>query len=759
MKIYWMILVMVVPIWIQAQTAKPMVSQAPIPKDFISPANNRFQIEKGTIERSEKSSVKKVKTDFYLQSNYQLDYILKSGKVIFNEELSNYLNKVAAKIQEHNPKLKGDLHIYPIKYDFANAFTFNEGYIFVNIGLIARIENEAELAFILGHEMAHYLKKHSVKRAVKNQQIASKTNQEQEALLKMSRFSREHEFEADMAGLELLLNTPYDPNASITALEMLYLSDLPVASIPFDKKYLEAGTLRIPSTLLTVPAAKKKSVELKAELSEEEINLRDSLSSHPAIEQRVQILKGKLANTTAKGNLFQVATEAEFMKLRIICREEMGTLYAANDEYVNGIYHNYLLQEKESESLATALNKSILFAKLCIGAHYKNYKSLLREGKEKEEEDMADEEQTKMKQLLLNLSPEEFHLIAMKQAYLTSAKFPQDKPLLEISELLIRTYREWYGRDLSAFASLKEYSDTTIESLYHSNDQAPKDKDSRIKKVKAKKKKSNFENGFGRYALSDLIANDPNFVSSYNKYAAKTIVVSEDKEADEEESTEETSAKSKAVTTKKKAEKPKIPGHLGANKILLMDPQYTKRDYRKNNKIDFVGDEKTEQKLIGMIETAGTAAGLQIELLAPNEMNASDIDKFNDYGYLKSWMAESISHGEHNIPSAYIEEINAIKDRYQTRYLTVIFTRAELYKHGIGHYLGGWYVFLNQPFLGGIILGKGFFPKRYMNLVVGIFDLEENRIIYFNDWQYKHTDSPDLLKSQFYAIFQNIKTH
>lgn len=56
-------------------------------------------------------------------------------------------------------------HVFPyrvrvVEDPAVNAFTFGGGLINVNAGLIARMENEAQLAFILAHEIAHVVEHH-----------------------------------------------------------------------------------------------------------------------------------------------------------------------------------------------------------------------------------------------------------------------------------------------------------------------------------------------------------------------------------------------------------------------------------------------------------------------------------------------------------------------------------------------------------------------------------------------------------------------
>ncbi|MFK7895389.1 MAG: M48 family metalloprotease [Myxococcota bacterium] len=58
------------------------------------------------------------------------------------------------------PDAKVRIHV--LENPFLNAFALSNGSIYINTGLLAGTENEAELAVLVGHELAHYLKRHSL---------------------------------------------------------------------------------------------------------------------------------------------------------------------------------------------------------------------------------------------------------------------------------------------------------------------------------------------------------------------------------------------------------------------------------------------------------------------------------------------------------------------------------------------------------------------------------------------------------------------
>lgn len=79
----------------------------------------------------------------------------RKGKLIKDRGLNSYVRDVVSRISESRPPGSVPLQAYIIKDAAVNAFTPGGGYVFFNAGLIAAMENEAQFATVVAHEIAH----------------------------------------------------------------------------------------------------------------------------------------------------------------------------------------------------------------------------------------------------------------------------------------------------------------------------------------------------------------------------------------------------------------------------------------------------------------------------------------------------------------------------------------------------------------------------------------------------------------------------
>ncbi len=144
----------------------------------------------------------------------------RSAFVYRDAALREYLSGIACRLGGAHC---ADVRVYAVRTPWFNASMAPNGMLQVWSGLLLRMENEAQLAGVIGHEIGHYLQRHSVERLrdAKSRSafgavlastlglVGAITNL---ALVAgMYAYGRDHEREADRIGLKLMSETGYDP--------------------------------------------------------------------------------------------------------------------------------------------------------------------------------------------------------------------------------------------------------------------------------------------------------------------------------------------------------------------------------------------------------------------------------------------------------------------------------------------------------------------------------------------------------------------
>lgn len=160
----------------------------------------------------------------------------RQAKIINDPVIAEYVNRVGQNLVR-NSDAKVPFTIKVIDSDEVNAFALPGGFFFVNSGLIMKADNEAELAGVMAHEIAHVAARHGTKQATRGE-IAQLgmlplifmggwtgygIYQAASVLVPVGflKFSRAMESEADMLGLEYMYKTGYDPEAFVDFFEKI----------------------------------------------------------------------------------------------------------------------------------------------------------------------------------------------------------------------------------------------------------------------------------------------------------------------------------------------------------------------------------------------------------------------------------------------------------------------------------------------------------------------------------------------------------
>jgi predicted Zn-dependent protease len=154
--------------------------------------------------------------------------IQSQNKVTQDSILAGYVNQVGQKIASVSDRRDISYHFKVLESPEINAFACPGGFVYVYTGLLKVMDNEAQLAGVLGHEIGHVVARHSVKRlqqVLGLQVLLSLTLGESSELTQkavstgigviLQGYSRQNEFEADYDGTYYMTMSGYDPQGMI----------------------------------------------------------------------------------------------------------------------------------------------------------------------------------------------------------------------------------------------------------------------------------------------------------------------------------------------------------------------------------------------------------------------------------------------------------------------------------------------------------------------------------------------------------------
>ncbi len=192
-------------------------------------------------------------------------------KISQNRQLTAYINQIGQRLAQSSTRPKLPYTFQVVNDNAINAFATMGGFVYVNKGLIARAENEAELASVIGHEIGHIAARHSIKQMREMtiaQGIASLAGLDRNQIVQLGvelalrrPKSREAEYEADRLGLETLGRAGYAQ----------------VGMVTFMQKLLTQGST--PSILSTHPATSDRIKALQQAINPNRANMGDGLNN------------------------------------------------------------------------------------------------------------------------------------------------------------------------------------------------------------------------------------------------------------------------------------------------------------------------------------------------------------------------------------------------------------------------------------------------------------------------------------------------
>ncbi len=171
------------------------------------------------------------------EEQFVLDH---SGLIYADTTLENYLTRIAQSLQTREVLAKIPISVKVIKSPSLNAFAYPNGRIYIHTGMIDQMQNEAQLAILLAHEMTHSTHRHAAQsfRSIKNKTAFLSALQVGTfgfgwlgvfsgllggigTMASVSGYSKDLETQADTVGFRLLVNAGYDPGEAPKLFELI----------------------------------------------------------------------------------------------------------------------------------------------------------------------------------------------------------------------------------------------------------------------------------------------------------------------------------------------------------------------------------------------------------------------------------------------------------------------------------------------------------------------------------------------------------
>lgn len=270
-------------------------------RELIHAVRAQLDDELSTIKSKRKFIVSKI----YTHRTNNLVMQITGGAFLKDDSLQQFVDDVFHRLVSFNSLRHTPRRVLILSDPVVNAYCFGEGTFFVTVGLLSKIDNEAQLAFAIAHELAHYELDHvrnGIVNAVENN-LAKKTAREvnkimsgditleeiaalRELLYGVSRFSREMEMQADSLGFIYFQRAQYNPAEALSLLSVLDSAQHP--------KYSSGHDLFLPLHAANYPFQEYWLNQRLSIYSKRPTNVlffsTDSVQTHPQIAARKERL-------------------------------------------------------------------------------------------------------------------------------------------------------------------------------------------------------------------------------------------------------------------------------------------------------------------------------------------------------------------------------------------------------------------------------------------------------------------------------------
>lgn len=641
---------------------KSIKAAGKIPEIFSTTTQEKIDAD---LQKGRSSMATADELIFLEHIHYNLDELLGSGLVLFGDPSTDYVRKVANNLLSGNNLLKKDLQFYVLKSNLTNALSTDQGVIFVTLGLLAQIENEAQLAYVLSHEIAHFQEKH-VEKSYNNSQDLRRESSYDARIRSLSNHSKESELEADKLGIKLYHEAGYKKSELLSAFDVLMYSYLPFDEVELPKTYFNSENLFIPEMYFPE--------KINPILAEEDYD--DEKSTHPNIQKRKTAIREEIKSYENWGNKDFIFDKVEFEKVRKLARYEGVHRDLIDCNYAEVLYSIFLLEQQDSNSRYLDKCKAKAWLGLATFKENGSFSDAVTSASEVEGESHA------MHFMLRKFTKLQLFTIAMRQIQDISNRHPSDPEIKKIREKMIallstnssfklEKYRRInYETALERFESSKEASVDTIDVEMDSLEvEADTNKVlSKYDKIKLKRETEEvFEvtedeefdvESFYLYALGDLVADD-NFTELLKQYKEEA----DQKEQEQNDRLSMTRAERKVFDKKEQ--------YQGLSELIMMKPLVVQWYY---DEIQVKESALLEVAVRESVLYNAEKKGIMVHDLANSQLNALTTEQYNRQATLVDFLRQKSAYEGEDMFPVDSEDLKEIEKSYNKSKLMFVLT-------------------------------------------------------------------------------------
>ena len=314
-----------------------------------------------TAEKNAEKLDKKIRKEYnelISEKNTDLLTALKENNFLFNTEITNYLSSVFYHILEKNNLNKNDYHFFVNRTAAVNAYTYEDGTIICNLGLLEIVETESQIAMVFCHELAHYLLNHAnnsiIKRIekynsleflaqvkeIKKEKYNTKKQLEDllvSDLFNRRRHDRSQELSADSLGMLLFSKTSYGSTAIPYLFDLLNSSDTITAKTSI-REFCNRENITINENWFSIGKKMSFGTGLKKEI-------KDTLKTHPDCALRKTYAKDFFVKNPKTGPDYVLASNTSLTAIKKLAAFEEAR-YSKDKERLS--YYLYQLIQNDA---------------------------------------------------------------------------------------------------------------------------------------------------------------------------------------------------------------------------------------------------------------------------------------------------------------------------------------------------------------------------------------------------------------------------